>query len=260
MNRTTSRRVSCLSMRKAGAALSLTLACCLGMGTAHAQVLVMDVTTEAETTASYGEEAAQTLKQISQYETQLQQYQQMLSSIQGITSGMSLLPNTLQHADYNSVVTAACGGGSGISNILGTVISDVASEITGNTPIQQQQQEICAKITYYQVDQYNTTVDMLNKMTGAYQQQFQKIEGIANGISSLTQADTGNVTAQEQKYSNTISSEMSTFNAQMEADTNIIKTLQAQQSILARIAFKGNPNLIGDATQAAILTAVFKVN
>lgn len=257
MNNPSSRPISSRTLaKKSGVLLSLALAFGLFANNVLAQVLVVDTATEASTNASVLKQIDQYLMQGQQYANQLQQYAQMLSQIQGLSTGLSLLPNTLQHADANALTNANCAGGSGsfLNSLAGSVINDVTSMITGNTPVAEQQQQICARIIYFQVDEYNKTVDMLNQVNN-YSTMFTKVEGVLNSVSTL--ADAGRANNQAQDYANAMTTQMVNWRSQMQADDSIIKMLQSQQSLLARTVFSAHPDLVGQATQAAALTAAF---
>lgn len=250
MRTTTSRKTpSHLRLRKTGLALLLSLACGLFGGTAYAQWLVYDATNNTTNQAGFLKQLQQTVQQ---YQQQLLEYQQLLSQITGLNTNMSLLPNQLQPiGDPSSLISANCSGASG-GGVLGTVMNSVTSLFS--QPISQAQQQICAQIVTTEIDKYNKTVTMLNEM-GNYNSMFQQLQQVGQSISTL--ADSGRANNQAQVYSSALSTEMSNWQAQMQADDAIINTLQQQQQILARVALNGtNNSILSDALPDTTFQAV----
>lgn len=231
----------------------IVLAIGLGLfaGGASAQWAVVDAGNIATNEQGFASQLAKTIEQyttqLKEYATQLQQYQQMLSSIQGLSSGMSLAPNTLQHADAGPLIQAKCASSSG-SGIVGNVMSSLTSLLS--QPLSDSQQQLCVQITTTQVDKYNKTVDMLGKLH-SYSDMFSQVEKVAQSISTV--ADAGRASNQAQDYNNALTTEMANWEAQMRADDSIIKTLEDQQSILSHIALNGSNNsVLGDALPNSI--------
>lgn len=210
----------------------------------------------AKTVEQYGKQIQQYEKQIQQYTTQLQQYAQMLSSIKGLRTGMSLTPNKLEHiGDPGSLIQANCAGASG-GGLLGGVLENLGS--IANQSITQSQRQICAQIVTTQIDKYNKTVDMLSQMNN-YSTMFQKVQQVELAVSTM--ADSGRANNQAQVYSGALATQMANWQAQMQADDAIIKTLQDQQAILAKVALNGgNGSMLGDALpDATFQTAISNI-
>ncbi|RDS83376.1 hypothetical protein [Dyella psychrodurans] len=222
--------------------IALVISCGVGVfsGSASAQWAVIDMTNIQTNVAGFAKQLAQTVQQ---YQTELQQYAQLLSSVQGLNTGMSLLPNQLQPiSDPNSLIQANCSGASG-NGLLGNVMNNLTSFMTQS--ITQSQQQICAQIVSTEVDKYNKTVAMLNQMN-TYNTMFQQVQQVGQAVSTL--ADSGRANNQAQVYSSALATQMSNWQAQMQADDAVIKTLEEQQMILARVALNGsNGSILSDA-------------
>lgn len=237
-------------------AACVALALTLFAGSVSAQWHVVDDTAIANNKAGFASQLAKTIEQyttqLKEYATQLQQYQQMLSSIPGLRTGMSLVPNTLQPiTNVSSIVEGKCAGPGetgGISTLLNSMSSMMGESIS------QTQQVLCAQIVTQQIDKFNKTVAMLNKLHG-YAGQFQQVENVVNAMSTL--ADTGRASIQVEQYGKAVQTEMADWQAEMQADDSVIATLENQQSILAHIALKGSNSTVGNVVQAAAFEAAF---
>jgi len=121
-------------------------------------------------------------------------------------------------------------------------------------PITQQQQQVCAQIVTAQVDQYNTTVQMMNQIQSNIPA-LQKVTELTSGFSNM--GESSSATAQANNYSTQLVTAMNNYKAHMDADATLISALQSMQSSLGQAAMKGNSSLVGNAVQAAALTAAF---
>jgi hypothetical protein len=224
----------------------------------HAQVIVHDpiatFDSHADSALQYAKQGAQYLKQLQEYATQLQQYAQLLSSIEGFTSGMSLVPNQLTHVtDSDSLVQGKCSGVSGINGLVSTIMNSMGSLM--NQSITQTQQMLCKQIVLKQIDKYNETVDMLNKIQG-FSAQYQHLEQVAHGITTF--ADSNRSNGDQLQYSGAVQTEMANWKTNMTVDDSVIKTLKDQQSILGHIALKGSNTVLGNVVQATTFAAAFQ--
>jgi hypothetical protein len=245
-------------LRRSALSMVCATATCLVAGGANAQILVTDTASISENTAGFASQLAQTVEQyttqLSQYATELNQYAQMISSIQGLSSGMTLLPTELQQiTDETSYVEASCPGGS--SGILDTLTSSLSSVLGGS--ITQQQQQVCAQIVHWQIDKYNKTVVVMNQLNN-YASQFQQIEHTLASITTM--ADTGRAANQAFDYNNAVTTQMSGWRAAMQSDDAMISSLQSEQSMLASKALRGSNTVLGNLVQAAALKAAFTIN
>lgn len=227
------------------------------VGTAGAQVLVADPTSVASNEKGFAVQLAKTTeqyaKQIQQYATQLQQYQQLLSSVGSLGNGLSLAPNQLQPvADTAALIQGKCSGATGPADLVGSLMNSMSSLLTQS--IVQTQQALCAQIVTVQIDKYNRTVELLDRLHG-YASQFQQVEDLASAISTL--ADTGRVSTQVQKYASALDTDMGDWQARMQADDAIIATLQNQQAILSHVALRGSNTILGNVIQAAAFATAF---
>jgi hypothetical protein len=241
---------------------------CIAMDSAHAQVLVTDVPAEAAAgttaTASTAMEAFQAGTQYLNFVAQLTQLTSTVSSIASNPLG-AILPSTntmteLSPATRDQLIQGKCSSatsGGIVSGLLQGLSSAVSAiDLGGN--ITQAQQQICGNIVFAQVDEYNATVDLYGQMPKlrdnmtAVQGMVQQLNGIMGNSSSST-AQTVAFTQQEQQ-------QISEWQTRVNLDENIIKTLNQQQSTLAAVSLKGNPNLIGNAVQDLALQKAFEIN
>jgi hypothetical protein len=253
--------------RRAALVMSLAVAC-TAMGSANAQVLVTDVPAETAAgttaTASTAMQAFQAGAQYTNFVAQLTQLTSTLSSVISNPLG-AILPSTnvmseLSPATTQQLIQGKCSSATS-GGIVGGALQGLSSAVSaidlgGN--IAQAQQQICGNIVYAQVDEYNATVDLYgqmpllrNSMTQV-QAMAQQINGIMGNSTSST-SQTVALTQQEQH-------QISEWQTRVNLDENIIKTLNQQQSTLAAISLRGNPNILGDAVQAAALKAAFAIN
>jgi len=242
---------------------SIAVLACLFVGSASGQVWVTDRINTAQTEAGFASQLAKTVDQykkqieqyttqLQQYTTQLQQYQQMLSSIQGLSTGLSLTPNSLQPiTDSNSLIQAKCSG-AGTNGILGSALNSLTSLVSQS--IVQSQQQICAQIVQLQIHKYNTTVDVLNRV-GQYGNLYTQVETTIKGVTTV--ADSERAANQAKTYSNALTTDMSNWQAQMNADDSIITNLQNMQGILANRAMRGGNDILGNVVQATAFAAAF---
>lgn len=192
--------------------------------------------------------------EIKSYEELVMQYEQMLVKVQNLGTNFSLAANTLQPiSDPSALINADCpsGQGGGLAGIAMSALSSLISQ-----PLDQGQRVICAQIITRQVDKYNKTVAMLNKIQG-YSGALQNLTNLANSISTLGQSNA--TTTQVNTYSSQIQTEMSNWEADMRADDTMIAALQSQQTMLANMALNGGgaSRILGDALgDATFQTAI----
>ena len=255
-NKTPSEHPPRMRKRTAPWMAGLALPFALFVGSVNAQWHVVDETAVSTNQKGFASQLAKTVEQyttqLKEYATQLQQYQQMLSSIQGLTTGMSLKPNQLEHITNTEAIIQAKCAGSGGAGVVNSLMNSMSSLMT--KPIGETQQMLCAQIVIQQVQKYNKTVDMLNKLQG-YSGTFQEVETAAKGVESM--ADSNRASTQVEQYSSAVQTEMANWQAEMHAADSIISTLQAQQSILGHIALKGSNQTLGTVVQAAAFAKAF---
>lgn len=243
------------TLKKLAVSLSMAVAVCAN--NVGAQILVHDQGNITTNEQGFASQLAKTIDQyttqLKEYATQLQQYQQMLSGITSLSNGLSLQTNQLQPVtDVASLIRGKCSDSSSVGGLVSGVMNSMSSLMTQN--IAQTQKMICAQIVTVQVDKYNKTVTMLNKMN-SYGAQFQQLESIAEAANTF--ADTGRTSTQVEKYTSAVTTEMANWQAEMKANDAVIDTLRDQQAILGRIALKGSPSLVGTVVQATTFATAF---
>ncbi len=250
MNVQTGRKFAVARVRRG--VLSMLLVGGLLMGTTSAQGMpVYDNSQFLNMLKSLAQDAKNYDELVSQYNQMVQQYQQMMYTVESLTTGFSLTQNQLQQiADTAPLIQANCTSGSS-GGITGILMSQIGSLFSQN--VSDSQKQICAQIITTQVDKYNKTVVILNKMNG-YASLFNKVESAGQAISTM--ADSGRANNQAQVYTSALSTEMNNWEAEMKADDAIISTLQQQQIILTRVALKGT-NTVGNVAPLTTFDGAF---
>lgn len=239
----------------------------LSVEAAKAQVLVTDPTAIAaseegfksqlaQSMAQYARQGMEYAKQLEQYYQQVEQYKQLLMTIKGLGTNVSLSSNKLDPIDDpNELIDQNCPSASG-GSVIGTLVTSAASSFSPDTPITIAQQQICANITMLQIDEYNRTVAILNRLD-EYGSTLQKLNKLANDVKTL--GTTSGATTQAATYSATTAYAMQGWQTAIAGDEAVIQALNQQQSILAKTALKGS-SAIGTVVQAAALKAAFSVD
>lgn len=242
-------------IRKSGLVIVMTVVCATFAGSAIAQgVVTNDPTAIGKLIAQYSKQLEQFRQQVQQYQLQLQQYQQMLSSLQNIPNKVSLASNKMEHVtNTEALIRGKCSGASGVAGLVSTVMNSMSSLMSKS--ITQTQQMLCEQIVLTQIEKYNETVDMLNNLHDKYGNQLEQLENVFGKSASM--ADSGRASGQAQKYSDGLATEMSNWQARMNAYDAAIDTLQNQQSILAHVALKGSSTPLGNVIQATTFAAAF---
>jgi len=237
-------------------------------GGLHAQVLVTDVPAETSASTTAAEDTAmhvfQTGTQYANFVAQLTQLTSTLSSIASnplgailpSTNTMSeLSPSTVQQLIQGKCYSATSGG------IVGGVLQGLSSAVSSigfGGSITQTQEAVCSNIVNAQADEYNATVDLYQEMPQlrSDSSQVQSLVQQLNGIMGNANFSSSQTLAVLQAHSQQITE----WQTRVGMDQKIIDTLNQQQSALAAISLKGNPNILGDAVQAAALKAAFAIN
>lgn len=247
-------------IQRGGLTVALVLALGLGPLGANAQVLVTNPPLQSANHSDFLAQLEKTIsqyeKQIQQYELQLQQYQQMLINIKNLGNQVPSFNNNLQHLDANAIALAQCGSAGG-SSWFGSLVTSVFAP---TSPYAQSQQQICQNIVVIQVQKYNETADMLNRMN-QYAALARNTESDRNGVGQTNNGDLSSNTNQVERNSSELALEMSNWQARMKAYDAEIGALQDTQSILANAAmYARTPDLLGTSVQAAALKAALSVN
>jgi len=251
-------------VRHTRVSLSVALACLLFAGGTIAQEVVSDPVVETQTTASYIQQGyqwamqqQQHLTQLEQFQKEVAQYEQILMTVQGLGTNISFGSNQLQPiTDYSSLIDQNCPSSTG-SSIVSSAVTAIASSISPTQSISDSQQQLCAQITMVQIDEYNKTIGIAN-LLDTYGGTLQKLNQLANEVNSL--GTTSGATTQAATYSASVTSAMSEWQSQVAGDEGIIKALEQQQSVLAKVAMRGQNTILGNVMQAGALAAWFKAN
>jgi len=241
-----------------------------------AQVLVTDVTNAANTAATaaattsgtsaqiaeFGQTALRWAATVQQYAQEVASYEQVLIRVANLEGmGVASINNQLQPiSDASTFVQNACPGS---QNMVSSAMSMVGlSSMLNSDPsanIAVTQQQICQQITLRQIDKYNITVGMLNRLND-YSGLLSQIEQLRNDLSVLSGVgDLNSNTNQVLRTSNQLTTEMSNWKANLDADDAVISALQQQQSVFAKLALNGKPpGLLGGVVQGAIFVAAFQ--
>jgi len=137
------------------------------------------------------------------------------------------------------------------------VVTAIASSISPTQSISASQQQLCAQITMVQIDEYNKTINIAN-LLDTYGGTLQKLNQLANEVNSL--GTTSGATTQAATYSANVVSAMNQWQSQVAGDEGIIKALEQQQGVLAKVAMHGQNTILGNVMQAGALAAWFKAN
>jgi len=256
--------------RKAVPVLALSLAAWMPVKQAQAAWPVQEVGIVGQTTI------LSWAKEFVEWEQQLQSWKTQISGVLNLTNalnmnglfGLSKIDGTAQ----TNLINQSCPGpnllsASGVTQAISSFISsDLTSDIPGN------QQKICSQIVTLQIDKYNRTVDMLNRIN-SFGDKIKQLQGTLNTISSLggllgggqSIADITNKMNQAQQNSTGLDAEMKAYQASIAVDDAGISSLQQMQSNLAKIAIKGkSQGLLGDIAgtlvQAAALKTALAIN
>ncbi|MDR6214585.1 hypothetical protein [Paracidovorax wautersii] len=249
------KQVKIQRVQVAAARIVLAVAAISASTHSGAQVIVNDTIGVGKQIAEYAEQAKRWGETLAQYQRQIAAYQQMVSTISGL-SMQSLLPQQpLQRLDEERLAEQACPG-------AGNMVSDVLSAVTGidlKGPVLQNSQRLCVMTTKLKVRMYNESVERANRLT-VYDGQLKKF---VNLINSLTGSANSNGNTQRMILDTTqtdaqLKVEMENYAANMASYQTLLKTLEDQQSILARASLRGKPSLLGGVTQAAAFAAAFR--
>lgn len=225
---------------------------------AQAQLAVIDPAHIAQDIANFAQTLEQYGKDIAQYQAVLQHYQQQLVTLTHMNFSLPSMQNSYQEISDNDAreqVARACPStdGSGLSGaaagLLQIFTPDVNSSILGN------QRKICEQIQFRQIDKYNLTVKMMNRLQD-YSSNLQSLQHQieAGGTSEGAMAGTK---ANIEMNSSALESEMKTWNGQIMADDQMISYMQSQQGVQARELLRGSNTLLGNVVQAGAFAAAF---
>lgn len=244
------------SIQTGGLVVAIVLALGLGPLAANAQVETNDPVAIGKLVSQIEKQVQQYEKQIQQYELQLQQYQQMLINLKNLGNKVPSFNNNMQHLDAAQLQQVQCDDASGSSWFGNLMVSVFAP----TSPYVEDQRQICQNIVAIQVQKYNETADMLNRMN-QYATLAANTETDRNTVGQTGNGDLSSNTNQVERNSAELDLEMSNWEARMKAYDAEIGALQTTQSLLADAAMKARtPDLLGTSVQAAALKAALTVN
>ena len=245
------------TIQMGGLLVAIALALGLGPLNANAQVETNDPVAIGKLVSQIEKQVQQYEKQIQQYELQLQQYQQMFINLKSLGNVMPSFNNQLQHLDANQLAQVECNSPNGTWSVGG-----IAQSITSsfNKSYVEAQKEICAQVVTIQVDKYNKTADMMDRMN-YYNSLAQQTDQSRTGISQESgTGDLNSNTNQAARNLADLQTEFANWQSRMAADDSMLKTLQDMQSVLAEAALKGSQDMLSKGVQAAALAAALQVN
>ena len=245
--------------RLAGLTFALCAALGIAPGDARPQVVTIDPAHIAKDVANFAKTMEQYAKEIAQYQAVLQHYQQQLVRFTHMDFALPTMQNDyheISSGDAADQVARACPSTSG-SGVAGAV-SGLLQIFTpkANSSILRNQRMICEQIQFRQIDKYNLTVRMMNRLKD-YSKNLKSLQDQmqSGGDSEGAMAGTkGNI----ELNSSALENEMKTWDGQINADDQMISYMRSQQSVQAREILNGSNTVLGNVTQAATFAAAFK--
>ncbi|MDM0090475.1 MULTISPECIES: hypothetical protein [unclassified Variovorax] len=236
--------------------LALAVAACASTNAfAQAGVIVNDPQSMGKQVAEFAKQAKRWSDTLAQYQKEIAHYQQMIATAVSLNFQSQLPTAQLQKiTDTSLLIQQACPGS---GNLVATVIGRI-TPLNLNGPIKENQDRICQNIVQLRATSYNETVDMLDRLN-QYNELFKKVDDLRNSLmgSASSQGDMQANTNEAVRNANKLQNEVSNWQARMNVYETAIRTLESQQSILARVALKGASTWTGRAIQAASFAAAF---
>lgn len=256
------------SLRKLPVIAVVFLVGALGASQARAQVLVTDLTAIANNHADhaleYGKQVMQYAKQLEQHLTALEslaaQYEQlsnMLVTLKNLPNSISMPGAPVVHLDAPTLAQMQCTTSDG--TIFGGLMSALRSAFASQ--YLQAQHQLCEAIVAVEVEKYNSTADMLQRIKGpgGYAELGRKLEAMREALGRLAHGDLTSINDQAGRNLLHLNEEMSNWQAGITAYDAMLKSMQDMQSTLANQALNGQPSLLGTSIQAAALAAALHV-
>lgn len=222
---------------------------------ASAQVIVNDTISVGKQIAEYEEQARRWVETLAQYQRQIAHYQQMLSTISGL-SIQSLMPQQpLQRLDEEKLAEQTCPG-------AGSMVTDVLSAVTNidlTGPVVQNAQRLCVMTTRLKVRMYNENVERSNRLM-AYDAGLKKIVNIIGSLSGSANSNgnTQRLILDTTQNDAQFKVEMENYASNMDSYEKLLRTLENQQSILAKASLRGKASPLGNIIQASAFAAAFR--
>lgn len=249
-------------------ALAMLLMGALAPTQTTAQVLVMDATAIANNHADhaleYGKQVMQYAKQVEQHLTALEslsvQYQQftnLLVTLENLPNAITMPGAPLAHLDAAPLARMRCASAGG--SVLGSLMTSLMAAF--DSQYMAAQRQLCEKIVEVEVDRFNSTADMLNRIKGpgGYADLAHKLETLRGTLGRLAHGDLTAINDQATRNMANLDAEMSNWRAGIAGYDATLKSLQDMQSTLANRALNGQPTLLGTGIQAAALQAALRI-
>lgn len=261
-------------IRRSRATLGAALACGLFVQGAIAQwavidpaAIAQDATNFATTITHYGAEvqnfadqAARWTNTVQQYTAVIQHYEQQLIKLQSLNFTLLQAQNNFTKRDPAKDVELFCPGSSTPLIDIRALVRQFTANLAGN--LARQQLQICSNIVQLQDAKFNETVDIIQKLADENNNEISKIESQRNNIGTAQGALAANQN-ETARYVARTNNDIQAWQTKMHAYDVQIEFLKAEQSALARRALNGdsnNPDLLGQATQAAVMAAALKID
>jgi prefoldin subunit 5 len=137
---------------------------------------------------------------------ELNSWQTQISSLQNQLTNLGLNPTGLKQltaADKTNLVNDTCPGPNPLSGVMQAITQVLSNDANAN--IAQRQQAICQQIVQLQIDKYDRSVDMLNRINGggSYGSALSQIQGT---LGALSAAIGGSGNGQNSSIMNTLTS------------------------------------------------------
>jgi hypothetical protein len=252
--------------------LSLTLACGLFANALYAQWAVIDPASIAQdaanfatTVAHYGAEVQNFTDQamrwkntVQQYSAVIQHYQQQLIQLQSLQFTLLQAQNNFTKRNVDQDVQLFCPGSTASLIDIRSLVPQYILNLNGN--IAQEQLQVCSNLVQLQDAKFNETVDLIQKLADENNEEISKIEAQRNSVGTAQGALAANQN-ETTRYLARTNNDIQSWQTKTQAYDVQIEFLKAQQAALARRAMNGdssNTNLLGEATQAAVMAAALK--
>ena len=113
--------------------------------------------------------------------------------------------------------------------------------------------------TKLKVRMYNESVERANRLI-VYDGQLKRFVNLINSLtgSANSNGNTQRLILDTAQTDAQLKVEMENYAANMSSYQTLLKTLEDQQSILARASLRGKPSLLGSVTQAAAFATAFR--
>lgn len=256
------------SLRKVPVVAVMVLVGALAANQASAQIVVVDPTAIANNHADhaleYGKQVLQYAKQVEQHMTALEsialqydQFTNLLVTLKNVPNSIAMPGAPLAHLDAPTLAQMQCATSDG--SIFGGLMSSLRSAFASQ--YLKAQHQLCAAIVAVEVDKYNSTADMLDRIKGpgGYAELGHKLEAMRDSLGRLAHGDLASINDQAGRNLLHLNEEMSNWQAGIAAYDAMLKSMHDMQSTLANQALNGQPSLLGTSIQAAALAAALHV-